>query len=160
MSRPAQSNPNSRSVHTKNSFSSKNAFLHIKTNLINRNPGYRRKSSASLIEQQNSDHNSHPIVFKSKKNKDFIVTDAVLKSEGTNSTVISRSLFYSSGLALIFDFIIVLPPRYNRCTGIRGGNLCPLDESVYDILLEVNSLSLLYLDRWQVKICLQHVTTQ
>lgn len=82
MSRPAQSNPNSRSVHTKNSFSSKHAVLHIKTNLISHNANYRKKPSASLIEKQNADNSCHPIVFKSKKNKDFIVTDAVLKNEG------------------------------------------------------------------------------
>ena len=101
MSRPTQSNPNSRSVHTKNNFSAKHAPLHIKTNLINRNAGYRRKPSASLIEQQNADHNSHPIVFKSKKNKDFIITDAVLKSEGMESTVVKRSLHSQSRMALI-----------------------------------------------------------
>ena len=98
MSRPTQSNPNSRSMHTKNNFSLKHAHMHIKTNLISRNAGYRRKPSASLIERQNANHNSHPIVFKSKKNKDFIVTDAVLKNEGMKFTTVYHYLLPLSRL--------------------------------------------------------------
>lgn len=89
MSRVAQSNPNSRSIHTKNFFS-KNQRPTPKSSLAGHNAVNRRKPSFVQLTRHHSDRGPHEIVFKPKRRKDYIVTDVVLKNEGNDAIHFKR----------------------------------------------------------------------
>lgn len=144
MSRPAKSNPNSRSVHTKNCFS-KQPYPMIKMNKADHTAFNKKKPSIVLLNRHSSHHNSSTVVFKPKKNKDFVVTDAVLKNEGETSNIL---LFCSTSKIRIrcplelwyISNSVFSVCRYYGCLGLRGGNLLPPYERVLISLLEVITL--------------------
>ena len=101
MSRVAQSNPNSRSIHTKNFFS-KNQRPTPKSSLAGHTTVNKRKPSFVQLTRHHSDRGPHEIVFKPKRRKDYIVTDVVLKNEGNNAIHLKRSVAAASACMASF----------------------------------------------------------
>lgn len=75
-------NPMSRSMHTRNSFEKKQSPYNKMRN-VNYGASQRKHTAVVLRKRRNSDKSSTPLLFHQKANEDFIVTDQVLKTEGT-----------------------------------------------------------------------------
>lgn len=101
MSRDAQNNPNSRSVHTKNYFSKKRQPF-LKLSSVGHTAVNKRKPSFVQLNRHHTDRGSHDIVFKPKRTKDYIITDVVLKNEGVADKCRSVLLLVAWPLGEIF----------------------------------------------------------
>ena len=111
-------NPMSRSMHTRNSFEKKQSPYNKMRN-VNYGASQRKHTAVVLRKRRNSDKSSTPLLFHQKANEDFIVTDQVLKTEGTFllllfflnilfGHLVLTSFFFSYRMSVHLDITVAL----------------------------------------------------